>query len=44
MKGTGDVRQTLMILSVLVLASSICAIAARFTMTAADSAPAVSAA
>ena len=40
MKGTGDVRQTLMILSVLVLASSICAIAARFTMTAADSAPA----
>ncbi|MBQ5940076.1 MFS transporter [Massilia sp. AB1] len=44
MKGTGDVRQTLMILSVLVLVSSICAIAARFTMTAADSAPAVSAA
>ena len=44
MKGTGDVRQTLMILSVLVLASSICAIAARFTMTAAESAPAVSAA
>ena len=44
MKGTGDVGQTLMILSVLVLASSICAIAARFTMTAADSAPAVSAA
>ena len=44
MKGTGDVRQTLMILSVLVLASSLCAIAARFTMTAADSAPAVSAA
>ncbi|OON64194.1 MFS transporter [Massilia sp. KIM] len=44
MKGTGDVRQTLMILSALVLASSICAIAARFTMTAADSAPAVSAA
>ncbi|MEH6435154.1 MFS transporter [Massilia sp. DD77] len=44
MKGTGDVRQTLMILSVLVLAASICAIAARFTMTAADSAPAVSAA
>ncbi|MBQ5947141.1 MFS transporter [Massilia sp. ST3] len=40
MKGTGDVRQTLVILSVLVLASSICAIAARFTMTAADSAPA----
>ena len=44
MKGTGDVRQTLMILSVLVLVSSICAIAARFTMTAAGSAPAVSAA
>jgi len=44
MKGTGDVRQTLMILSVLVLASSLCAIAARFTMTAADSVPAVSAA
>lgn len=47
MKGTGDIAQTLSILSVLVLASSLCAIAARFTMTAepADAAaPAVSAA
>ncbi|MFC0251144.1 MFS transporter [Massilia consociata] len=47
MKGTGDIAQTLTILSVLVLASSLCAIAARFTMTAASEtpgAPAVSAA
>lgn len=47
MKGTGDIAQTLTILSVLVLASSLCAIAVRFTMTpseAAPAAPAVSAA
>ncbi|WP_020651529.1 MFS transporter [Massilia niastensis] len=44
MKGTGDIKQTLMILSVLVLVASICALAARFTLTAAESAPAVSAA
>jgi NNP family nitrate/nitrite transporter-like MFS transporter len=48
MKGTGDIAQTLTILSVLVLVSSLCAIAARFTMTAEDgataAAPAVSAA
>jgi NNP family nitrate/nitrite transporter-like MFS transporter len=44
MKGTGNIQQTLVILSVMVLVASICAIAARFTMTAADNAPAVSAA
>ena len=46
MKGTGDIAQTLTILSVLVLASSLCAIAARFTMTAdqASASPAVRAA
>lgn len=40
MKGTGDIAQTLTILSVLVLASSLCAIAARFTMTASEASPA----
>lgn len=44
MKGTGNIQQTLIILSVMVLIASICALAARFTMTAADNAPAVSAA
>ncbi|MCC2954226.1 MFS transporter [Massilia sp. IC2-477] len=44
MKGTGDVQQTLVILSVLVLASSLCAIAARFTLGAAEAAPLATAA
>jgi NNP family nitrate/nitrite transporter-like MFS transporter len=44
MKGTGDIAQTLTILSVLVLVSSLCAIAARFTVTAAQDAPLASAA
>ncbi len=44
MKGTGDIAQTLTILSMLVLAASLCAIAARFTLTAGASSPAVSAA
>ena len=44
MKGTGDIAQTLSILSGLVLLASLCAIAARFTMTSAQAAPAVSAA
>jgi MFS transporter, NNP family, nitrate/nitrite transporter len=34
MKGTGDIGQTLTILGVLVIASSLCAIAVRFTITA----------
>jgi NNP family nitrate/nitrite transporter-like MFS transporter len=44
MKGTGDVRQTLLILSALVVASSICAIAVRFTIGTDETAPATSAA
>ncbi|CAN7545830.1 MFS transporter [Massilia sp. LjRoot122] len=44
MKGTGDIAQTLTILSVMVLVASLCAIAARFTMTAGEASPAVSAA
>ena len=44
MKGTGDIAQTLTILSVLVLASSLCAIAARFTISAAQDAPLATAA
>jgi NNP family nitrate/nitrite transporter-like MFS transporter len=32
MKGTGDIRRTLMILSVLVATSALCAVAARFTI------------
>ncbi len=44
MKGTGDIAQTLTILSVLVLVSSLCAIAARFTVGAASAAPVASAA
>ncbi|WP_159704587.1 MFS transporter [Massilia sp. 9I] len=44
MKGTGDIAQTLTILSALVLASSLCAIAARFTVSAAEAAPLATAA
>ncbi|GAB3373770.1 MFS transporter [Massilia agri] len=44
MKGTGDIAQTLTILSVLVLVSSLCAIAARFTIGAAQDAPLATAA
>ncbi|WP_288380398.1 MFS transporter [uncultured Massilia sp.] len=44
MKGTGDIAQTLTILSVLVLVSSLCAIAARFSIGAAAGAPVASAA
>jgi NNP family nitrate/nitrite transporter-like MFS transporter len=40
MKGTGDVHRTLLILSALVVASSLCAIAARFTIRAGDTAAA----
>ena len=36
MKGTGDIRQTLVILSVLVVVSALCAIAVRFTNSAAE--------
>jgi len=43
MKGTGDLRQTLVILGVLVAASSLCALGARFG-NAAVAAPAASAA
>jgi len=44
MKGTGDIKQTLTILSGLVLVASVCAIAARFTATSASTAPAAAAA
>jgi NNP family nitrate/nitrite transporter-like MFS transporter len=44
MKGTGDVHRTLLILSALVVASSLCAIAARFTIRAGDTAAANAAA
>jgi NNP family nitrate/nitrite transporter-like MFS transporter len=44
MKGTGDIAQTLTILSVLVLVASLCAIAARFSIGAAPAAPVASAA
>jgi NNP family nitrate/nitrite transporter-like MFS transporter len=43
MKGTGDVHRTLLILSALVVASSLCAIAARFTIRAGDTATAAAA-
>jgi NNP family nitrate/nitrite transporter-like MFS transporter len=36
MKGTGDLHRTLLILSALVVASSLCALAARFTIGAAE--------
>jgi NNP family nitrate/nitrite transporter-like MFS transporter len=42
MKGTGDVHRTLLILSALVVVSSLCALAARFTIRASESAPAAS--
>jgi NNP family nitrate/nitrite transporter-like MFS transporter len=44
MKGTGDVHRTLVILSALVVASSLCAIAARFTIRAGDTAAAAASA
>ena len=45
MKGTGNIQQTLAILSALVIISAMCAIAARFTIdTAADATPATAAA
>ncbi len=44
MKGTGDIAQTLTILSMLVLVSSLCAVAARFTINTAQEAPLASAA
>jgi NNP family nitrate/nitrite transporter-like MFS transporter len=44
MKGTGDVHRTLLILSALVVASSLCAIAARFTIGQSEAAAAASAA
>ncbi len=40
MKGTGDIAQTLSILSGLVLVASLCAIAARFTLSAEQATPA----
>jgi NNP family nitrate/nitrite transporter-like MFS transporter len=40
MKGTGDIRQTLVILSALVVVSAMCAIAARFTIAAEGATPA----
>ncbi|MFL6673987.1 MAG: MFS transporter [Massilia sp.] len=44
MKGTGDLRHTLLILSALVVASSLCAIAVRFTIAAGETATTASAA
>ena len=44
MKGTGDIQHTLVILSVLVLVSSLCAVAARFTINTAQEAPLATAA
>jgi NNP family nitrate/nitrite transporter-like MFS transporter len=44
MKGTGNIQQTLVILSVLVVISALCAIAARFTIASTSSAPASAAA
>ena len=44
MKGTGNIQQTLVILSVLVVISALCAIAARFTITGTSAAPASAAA
>jgi NNP family nitrate/nitrite transporter-like MFS transporter len=38
MKGTGDVRQTLLILGGAVLVSSVCAIGVRFSSAAVDTA------
>jgi NNP family nitrate/nitrite transporter-like MFS transporter len=44
MKGTGNIQQTLSILSALVVISALCAIAARFTITSTEAAPAAAAA
>jgi NNP family nitrate/nitrite transporter-like MFS transporter len=44
MKGTGNIQQTLSILSALVAISALCAIAARFTIAGTDTAPAAAAA
>jgi NNP family nitrate/nitrite transporter-like MFS transporter len=44
MKAVGDIGQTVLILSALVVASALCAIAARFTIRAGDATPAPSAA
>jgi len=43
MKGTGNIQQTLSILSALVVISALCAIAVRFTIRSADATPAVAA-
>ena len=40
MKGTGNIQQTLSILSALVVISALCAIAVRFTLSSAEAAPA----
>jgi NNP family nitrate/nitrite transporter-like MFS transporter len=40
MKGTGDAHRTLVILSALVVAASLCALAARFTASATGAAAA----
>jgi NNP family nitrate/nitrite transporter-like MFS transporter len=44
MKGTGNIQQTLSILSALVVISALCAIAVRFTINSNDTAPATAAA
>ena len=44
MKGTGNIQQTLSILSALVVVSALCAIAARFTINSTEAAPAAAAA
>jgi NNP family nitrate/nitrite transporter-like MFS transporter len=44
MKGTGNIQQTLVILSVLVVLSALCAIAVRFTISSTDTVPASAAA
>jgi NNP family nitrate/nitrite transporter-like MFS transporter len=44
MKGTGNIQQTLSILSALVVISALCAIAVRFTVNGAQAAPAAAAA
>jgi len=43
MKGTGNIQQTLSILSALVVISALCAIAVRFTIRSADATPATAA-
>jgi NNP family nitrate/nitrite transporter-like MFS transporter len=44
MKGTGNIQQTLSILSALVIISALCAIAVRFTIASTEAAPAAAAA